>query len=548
MENNKKRIFKFVFDILVCIFLVISFSLMIAIGIRGIVSGFNFETKQVGEKFEIVSINKITSNSLNYNLIKAFASFGVILSLTFFILKIVKYIINQKHQKNLDLPDKNKLNLDIDLFNKIVNITFIVLSIILIAITVGLSMNFPNESITEENTYQVFSLNKENYFLKAISFAMIGFLIIIYYVELNNEAKLLENLDEKTKIILSIILRTFGILFSFGYLIVALSLMIKPTNYGVYNFNNELQNMDIIKNINYTILKTSVVLGLFLICLLTVLIIIKFILNEIKSSHITERLKKFNLSVNVITYIILPLLLTLNLAIAIIYPGGTSPNWDNIDSFNNYSKTLAILSVIVIIALFTYNIYKDISKKDNTTFTIKDITEGAIMVALAVVFDIVIDLIGLKMPQGGAFSFALLPIFIYTLRKGPLHGFVAGLLFGILNFLQDGYFLHWGSIFLDYLIAFSLLGFVAGLFSKKSRKGNFFITILAVFLGGLVRYLSSSFSGVLFFSEYVPQNMNPWYYSFIFYNMPYNAVSTGICIIFISLLYKPLINENTKVV
>ena len=45
------------------------------------------------------------------------------------------------------------------------------------------------------------------------------------------------------------------------------------------------------------------------------------------------------------------------------------------------------------------------------------LTEGAMMVALAVVLSVVSDLIGLKMPQSGSVSLSTLPIVIFALRR-----------------------------------------------------------------------------------------------------------------------------------
>jgi thiamine transporter len=181
--------------------------------------------------------------------------------------------------------------------------------------------------------------------------------------------------------------------------------------------------------------------------------------------------------------------------------------------------------------------------------SIKVITEGAISVGLAVVLGIISDLIpGFKLPNGGSFSLSMLPLFIFSLRRGATSGALVGLTYGIINFLIDGLILHWGSIFFDYLIPFSLLGLVSGLFSKKATNGLIHYSIIAVLLGGFIRYLLHSISGVIFFSDYTPEGMHAIYYSFIFYNLPYMLVSTIGSLVFVVILHKRLISLDTRIV
>jgi thiamine transporter len=175
------------------------------------------------------------------------------------------------------------------------------------------------------------------------------------------------------------------------------------------------------------------------------------------------------------------------------------------------------------------------------------LTEGAMMVALAVVLSVVSDLIGLKMPQSGSVSLSTLPIVIFALRRGSLSGALVGLSYGIINLLIDGFY-HWGSIFFDYVIPFTLVGFLSGLFSKKAQEGLIWYTILAALVSGLARYLCHSFSGVIFFSDYVPEGMTAFYYSFIVYNAPYMLINTALNLVILLLVQKRLITINSRVV
>lgn len=161
---------------------------------------------------------------------------------------------------------------------------------------------------------------------------------------------------------------------------------------------------------------------------------------------------------------------------------------------------------------------------DNQRTTLK-IVMTAMFVALAFVFEIVTKFIPfLQMPQGGAISITMLPLIIGALLLGPVYGTIGGVAFGFLNFCFDGFVIHWGSIFLDYLVAFGLIG-VAGFFRPFFYKNKIWSLGVAIVVACVLRYISSSLSGVLFFGDYAPEGMNPWFYSFIVYNAAYMGPS-----------------------
>lgn len=165
---------------------------------------------------------------------------------------------------------------------------------------------------------------------------------------------------------------------------------------------------------------------------------------------------------------------------------------------------------------------------------ILNITETAILAALAIIIHLLCNLIPfLTMPQRGSISLGMLPIVVLALRRGVKYGLVGGFIFGFLNFLTDGFIFHIGSIFFDYIFACSLLG-LAGIF--KNWPKNWRTIILAVSLAGFLKYLMHSISGVLFFTTYAQEMgyqtlIGYFYYSFIFYNLPYMFLSTLLSIL-----------------
>lgn len=114
-----------------------------------------------------------------------------------------------------------------------------------------------------------------------------------------------------------------------------------------------------------------------------------------------------------------------------------------------------------------------------------------------------------QLPQGGRITpGSLVPIFVLSIRRGPKIGMLTGAVFGLLVYIIEPFFVHPIQFILDYPLAFSLLG-LSGLI------GN--MPVLGIIVGMFGRLLSHVISGVVYFSSYAPQGMNPWIYS-ITYN------------------------------
>jgi len=156
---------------------------------------------------------------------------------------------------------------------------------------------------------------------------------------------------------------------------------------------------------------------------------------------------------------------------------------------------------------------------------LKKISLTAVFIALTFILSLLTKFIPiLKMPQGGSVSFEGISMILGGLYLGPIYGSIIGLGYGFLNFLFDGYNLHWGSLFFDYLFAFGFIGLSSGIFSRAYNKEKYWVFFLATFIGFLLRWISTSLSGVIFFAEYAGDK-NVWLYSFILYNLPYCAGS-----------------------
>lgn len=176
------------------------------------------------------------------------------------------------------------------------------------------------------------------------------------------------------------------------------------------------------------------------------------------------------------------------------------------------------------------------------------LTETALLIALATVLELIFEnFIHIEMPQGGSVSLATLPIILVGYRHGYKYGFIAGLCFGIINFMLGGFYWHWGSIFFDYLFPFAALG-ITGFFKKMGSK-NILLFIVGILVAGFARYVIHSLSGVLFFQEYAVEAGYAdavWFYSFIVYNLGYNLACTLLCVVCGSALWPFLIKKNPE--
>ena len=135
----------------------------------------------------------------------------------------------------------------------------------------------------------------------------------------------------------------------------------------------------------------------------------------------------------------------------------------------------------------------------------KILVEGALMIALATVLSFIRVA---KLPWGGSITLlSMLPIVLFSIRRGVKAGLGVSFLFALVQFVQgimDGLF-GWGltpgsliaCILLDYLLAFTVLG-LAGLFRKKGVTG----WICGIALAILLRFVMHFLSGVVIWKSF----------------------------------------------
>lgn len=106
-----------------------------------------------------------------------------------------------------------------------------------------------------------------------------------------------------------------------------------------------------------------------------------------------------------------------------------------------------------------------------------------------------------SMPFGGSVTlFSMLFICLAGYWYGAKAGVITGLCYGVLQFLQEPYFLSFFQVCCDYLLAFAGLG-LAGVF-RKSRHG----LAKGYLFGILVRGAFHSLGGYLYWMAFMPEN------------------------------------------
>ncbi|AMB93726.1 energy-coupled thiamine transporter ThiT [Aerococcus sanguinicola] len=143
--------------------------------------------------------------------------------------------------------------------------------------------------------------------------------------------------------------------------------------------------------------------------------------------------------------------------------------------------------------------------------------EAALMAVLAFVFALI------PLDVGNIFEIELgmIPIMIFSFRRGPKLGILAGFLWGILKLVSgDIVVLSFLQVFVEYVFAFAvtgLAGFGARTIQQKlAQKESLYGTIAwSVALAVFVKYFIHFIAGVVYWSSYAPDGMNIYWYSFL---------------------------------
>lgn len=179
--------------------------------------------------------------------------------------------------------------------------------------------------------------------------------------------------------------------------------------------------------------------------------------------------------------------------------------------------------------------------------------EGAIIAAFAMALEYIPHTVG---PSAIEVSLGIIPVVIYSLRRGAIPGMSASLIWGLLDLILRG--LGNGSVLnvwqglLEFTIAFMVVG-LAGIVQRpvqvslQQQTKVKTITFLwgAAFIGTFTKYFCHFLAGAVYWGSYAPKGMNAWLYSLTVNGGSFIAsfVLTGIvlciCLAMVPKLYLP---------
>ena len=174
---------------------------------------------------------------------------------------------------------------------------------------------------------------------------------------------------------------------------------------------------------------------------------------------------------------------------------------------------------------------------ENSHKKLRCLCEAAIFIAFATVLSL---LPVYRLPQGGSFDLAMLPLLFFCVRWGFGPAMLACTGYGAIQMLvEGGIAIGWQSIIGDFLIAYAVLG-VAGLFSGKRNA-----LITGTLTACAARFCVHWAVGATVWADYMPPEFfgmtmtSPWLYSAL-YNGSFMLADTVLCIAVGLLLKKPL--------
>ena len=158
-----------------------------------------------------------------------------------------------------------------------------------------------------------------------------------------------------------------------------------------------------------------------------------------------------------------------------------------------YVLSIGVMVVCVLAGLAL----SDLTEK-NRTFSARRLAYCAMAVALAYVTSFIKPF---ELPYGGSVTLlSMLFIVLVGNWYGVKTGVLVGFAYGVLQFLQEPYFLSLFQVCCDYVLAFAALG-LSGLFRK--RKNGLLIGYIAAVLA---RGFFHSLGGYLYWMDYMPEN------------------------------------------
>lgn len=181
------------------------------------------------------------------------------------------------------------------------------------------------------------------------------------------------------------------------------------------------------------------------------------------------------------------------------------------DSYEPLSWTMYLFSALLVAAIITLALVFGKEQEYDSN----SLTYAAVCIALSFALSYIKFF---SLPQGGSVTFAsLLPLALYAYMFGTRKGVIAGVVYGLLQFIQSPQFYQPMQALLDYPIAFGAIGLAGIARNFKFLKGN----VTAEFCVGttiavLLRYVSHFLSGYYVFSSWRMDGYTPLTWSLVY--------------------------------
>lgn len=172
------------------------------------------------------------------------------------------------------------------------------------------------------------------------------------------------------------------------------------------------------------------------------------------------------------------------------------------------------------------------------------LVEAAIFAALAMALSMLPDFASWFTP-----SFGAIPLILFSLRRGPKYGILAGLIWGLLHFvLGKVYYLSISQVLIEYILAFSCMG-TAGFLTtplqkalkSQQTKSALLFALSGACLATILRYIWHYVAGIIFWSSYAPEGMSASWYSFTV-----NGTAGGLTLFFVIISIVILLKSQPK--
>ena len=174
------------------------------------------------------------------------------------------------------------------------------------------------------------------------------------------------------------------------------------------------------------------------------------------------------------------------------------------------------ITIFTLLVLTAIVIGMSVSRK---TWNAKSLAFAALSIALSFILSYIKIF---RMPNSGSVTLAsMLPLMLFAASYGVGPGLLAGAAYGLLQYLQGGWFVHPIQFLLDYPLAFALIG-LAGLYKYMPKAWSQWSIYAAMVLGALGRCISATLAGIFYWET------APW--ASLVYNGAYLVPDTLICI------------------